>query len=427
MAQTPRLAIICTATIFATMAMHIASAAAPPPSTIKVDGPPETTDIQLNLTPRIRSNLDWLKQRSYHLDLTAYAGLPPHILEQDLAYFRTAVEITGGKNRARRDAYILLNQYQPAPAQPLASHPGAFRSGSKYPFDVWVEQAGTEPIPIQLLPDPAVVKAHFLTSDDGVPKPVQELIHAGAPYGRTIIFVPGPDSQNPGYPRAPAQPHYIPSLKIGKIMGHDNDLDPVLNKLRAGEPGGAEINATITTVGLSNALYLVRIEQKHHSDEKIAYPIASGFSGLRRDWAARQGRDGPFANRIIARHFESFNGHTSAIVPRPLATTKSYRHWVWLLQDVVVYETQAANSPPVAVLSKDQTWEPYLEDYILTTTLGYLGGTPNVRRIAVFMNITPEDLLQVIARLHILETESPTPDPAAIQRLRRSRDAQAAN
>lgn len=389
-----------------------------------VDGPSKSADIQVKATPEAELLMNWLGQRGYQLDVTAYAGLPSRVLEQDLGYLKAAVEIVGGKNRTTRDSYKLLNREKRAPRRPLESHPGAFRSGGIYPFDTWVEEAGEEAVPVQLLPNPAVVRELLLKSRDGKRKTVQEFVEAGAPYNRTIIFVPGPDSEDPEYPLNPEQPYFFSSLELGKIVGRDVEVAMPLERLQAGQPDGARVVATMTAVEISDALYFVQIDRDDRSDSLVAFPIAQGHSGFR-ERSAQEGRVAPFANRVTSPQDDSIAGHTLVLVPRPLVRSVSPSETPWFVEDVVVFETHAGRVPPIVVLRKDETWEPYREDYVLATSFNPVKDDEHsVRRIGVFMNIEPQDLLQVVASLHGCDSNELDVDESSFEKLRRLRTPQ---
>lgn len=94
---------------------------------------------------------------------------------------------------------------------------------------------------------------------------------------------------------------------------------------------------------------------------------------------------------------------------------------------IVVDERWSNLNPPIAVVRKAKSWQPFIEDYVIDNRPEIGDSTQGEAcLVCVFANIEPADLLRLVGALHHKDVEQLTNDPTVIEKLIQARGSTAA-
>lgn len=426
--------------------------------------PAATTSIEPGLGPADRCRplgptaaalVQRLEALGYRLDLGAYPGLPESLLVDDLNYLLAAAELVGGRQQVERSEHALLSNFaaDPQPGFRRAKAPGNERvdewepNDPEYPFEVVSARLPVRPLPLKLLPAPERVREVLAgaSTPDGplLELSIERLVELGFRLGYATYFVAAPDVTEPRFvPPLPADTDRVPppgghwaGPLLGRYVRAGEDYQRLYHTppkhadaLRTGRFAGTTPLGRVRTIGLTPDIYLREIEREGHAPERsLVYSIADAAGGRRTLQQVRQRGPGVsfFQNALDSpEHDPRLGVHSLLIVPRALPVPyRSSKDWtiddpVHPQERIVLDEFFSRQDPPIAVLRKSGTWEPFKEDYILDRRLSFDGPDADTARlVCVFTSIEPEALLRVVGALHGREVDDVLADPEAMRRL----------
>lgn len=377
----------------------------------------------------------YLLSHGYTLDLTLLA-------QQEalrfLRFFRAAVEAIGGSTQQSIEEFELVNhrRFQRPPkdqVEALSRYREMVRNKSQFPDDVVAIPLGSKPVPIKILPDSKQIAelSNNLINDQQESKQL----------AKGIYFVAGAESQNPAYPtpmptfafkpggKTLKEPYFWEAIGVGKLVGPPMLVDQAASHLRIGEPQGAQLLGTVEVTALNEVLWSVSLtESNGPKSQWFAFPIADANGGTRSD----RPRIDPIKGTCLENTIETslplliLGRHSMAKLPLPLAETGNTRGRTQSLphypqERIVIDERWSQLTPPVVVVRKAATWQPFVEDYVLDNRLQFNGDVPETCLITVFSNIGPSDLLRLVGALQNRDVSGFVTNPATIAKLEHAR------
>lgn len=261
---------------------------------IRIDAPsprllgelPEATD-----QPGVEDLMKRLSERSWLVSVNAYEGLPESVLRRDLQRLLLAVERFGGRFSLERDNYTLQStggasaRWRAASGSSVAGPDGLIAA----------VPAASAPVPVKLVPDPAVVRTAFRWRDS--PDPVElsatfgDLVQASGRVGRSILFKTGATSDcratvphpQPGVGTINARAFLVQSICDADRAVFCGNRDEMLARteraLNSRAPGGGRVDVRLKTIALNESIYLLQAEPGAGKPpyRAVVFPIADAW------------------------------------------------------------------------------------------------------------------------------------------------------
>ena len=391
---------------------------------------------------------DWtnrLDKLGYRVDLSVYEGLPKELALRDLQYLEAAMnafkKFAPDANAAAQTEYVLYNHHaKPEPKKGQAGYEEIRQdrirrkvSGIGFPFTPAVYgKQGLAPVSIQWLPSPPRVHHVLgrLEDNDSIDLDAEISTFAkyGFPFAQGIYFESGEDSKSPhisgpmskqggkGTRTNPKQPWHLSPLTNEKVIGHFNTVAEAEKTIRLGQPKGAELLGKLNVVELKPNILLIDLAKPNQTVERwLGFPIADGNGGIhaRDRYSSDEGSE--WANEIKSDiHDPRLGRHSLLKVPSPALPEKMR----YPQEQIVVGHIFANQKPPVAILRKAKTWQPFAPDFEIDNRQSFFDSDDDTAlKAIVFSHIKPKELLQFFGKYHDTNVESLLGDQALIQRL----------
>lgn len=235
--------------------------------------------------------MERLSERGWLVSVNAYEGLPESVLRRDLQRLTSAVERVGGRFSLERDNYTMQSTGGPSARWRAAS--GSSVAGPD--GLIAAVPAASTPVPVKLVPDPAVVRAAFRWQSSPDPldlsAPFIDLVQASGRVGRSILFKTGAASDcratlphpQPGVGAINAKAFLVQSICDADRAVFCGNRDEMLARteraLNSGAPGGGRVDVRLKTVALNDSIYLLQVEPGtgERPYRTVVFPIADAW------------------------------------------------------------------------------------------------------------------------------------------------------
>ncbi len=313
---------------------------------------------------------------------------------------------------------------------------GGLRCGNQghiqhwFPSNFEVSMGGTSPVPLKLLPSPAVIQIALGPRLELVRVgSLESLVAAGIGIGRTVVyehgalrsdFLEGKENgarlfrvlpmATPAASRSMstiAPMMYAPQYGRLVIPNTENAWRAAVLAVRRDGGAGARYFGEVQTIALGSEIFLRRvIDADGHLDcpMEIVYELWDGLGGLRCDAAVAAD---PLAVPVTMIDHDGgdgakLGGHEIFRAPLPLPRVASPSGWIASphpQECIVIGESWSSRSPPVVAVRKGETWEPYCESLVFESNqTGAALRDGSLLMLGVFSNIQPAQLVELMAR-----------------------------
>lgn len=232
-----------------------------------------------------------LSDRGWLVSAKAYEGLPVSVLRRDLQRLALTVERVGGRFSLERDNYAMDSTGGPSARWRVAS--GSSVAGPD--GLITAIPAASAPVPVKLVPDPAVVRAAIRWRDS--PHPVDlsatfgDLVQASGRVGRSMLFKTGAGSDcratvphpQPGVGTINARAFLVQSICDADRAVFCGNRDEMLARteraLNSGAPDGGRVDVRLKTIALNESTYLLQAEPGSGEPpyRLLVFPIADAW------------------------------------------------------------------------------------------------------------------------------------------------------